>query len=112
MKFTQQHIAFKFIATVLVFTLSLPSLVKVCHSFAHHEHKVCIGEKTTHFHEVDLDCEFQKFQVNNFFTLNTCDISIFHQKEILPKTASQYHYLSDYQRLHFSLRGPPQINLT
>lgn len=90
-------------------TLLLPASIKVVHIFEHHEHKVCSGDTSTHFHQVDLDCEFQKFQLNHNFTFSQQLIKLFSPQETPLKKVSQYFFISKYQRLPFSLRGPPAL---
>ena len=105
------HLAVKLLCVALVATLFTPSVTKFAHIFAHHEHKLCVAEGTTHIHQVDLDCEFYKFQINKNFTLQDVSVNLFVEKNIYQNITSQYIFVSDYQKLHFSLRGPPQINL-
>lgn len=93
----------------LVFALLLPAALKAVHVFEHHHHKVCNGDTTTHFHQVDLDCEFQKFQLNHSFTFSPQSIKLFSPEEAPLKNVSQYFFVSEYQRLPFSLRGPPAL---
>ena len=107
----KQHFAFKIVSLLAVVMLLIPTIVKFTHTFNHHTHKVCTGEKSTHLHKVDLDCEFFKFQTNKNFTFTSFIIDLFSEQEIQPEIESQYVFLSDYQRLRFLLRGPPQINL-
>lgn len=89
--------------------LLVPSAIKLVHVFEHHEHEVCKGGETTHIHNIDLDCEFQKFQLNKNFTLSDISFAIFKHIENSKTNLSQYHFLNKYQRLHFSLRGPPAL---
>ncbi len=95
----------------MVVTLLAPTINKFAHTFSHHQHKICIGEKSTHIHQVDLDCEFFKHHISKTFTTNLFAFNLFSEKEIHTKIISPYFFLSDYQSLHFSLRGPPQISL-
>ncbi|MCF7560266.1 hypothetical protein L3X39_06405 [Sabulilitoribacter multivorans] len=89
--------------------LLIPATVKFTHVFSHHEHKVCLGEKSTHIHEVDFDCEFHKFQVNKNFTFNSSYSAIYSPIEQSTEIVSQYFFLSEFQHLHFALRGPPTL---
>ncbi len=107
MSFTKEHIAFKTLIMLLVVTLLVPSAVKIAHIFEHHKHEICEGGDSTHIHKVDLECEFQKFQINNNFTLSQITFAFFQLNENSKVIESQYRFLSNYQRLHFSLRGPP-----
>ena len=107
MNFSKGHIAFNFLTILLVLMLLVPSAVKLAHVFEHHQHEVCQDENSTHIHQVDLDCDFQKFQINNNFTLSQITFEVFQLNEHSTVIESQYRFLSKYQSLHFSLRGPP-----
>ncbi len=109
MNHIKEHIVFKALTLSLVLTLLVPSALKFIHIFEHHEHDVCLGEKTTHLHKIDLECEFHKFQLNKNFTFNFSYLELFSEKTESLQISSQYVFLSKYQRLHFSLRGPPAL---
>ncbi len=109
MSFAKEHIVFKLLTMLLVLTLLVPSAVKLAHVFEHHKHEVCQGGDNTHIHKVDLDCEFQKFQINNNFTFSKIVLDVFQLNENSKTIVSQYQFLSKYQHLHFSLRGPPAL---
>jgi len=89
--------------------LFVPAGVKMTHVFAHNNHKVCLGEDSTHIHKVDLDCEFQKFSITHHFKLS----EEFHQLfQILSPTRIYnvtYKFLNNHRPLSFSLRGPPVL---
>ncbi|TXG39408.1 hypothetical protein [Seonamhaeicola maritimus] len=108
----KENIAFKAIMLLLVAALFTPTAIKFAHVFAHHEHKVCVGENSIHFHQIDLDCDFQEFNVHQNATFVSFYFDVLIEKEYHPEIESQYIFLSKYQRLHFSLRGPPAINLS
>ena len=93
----------------LIVALLVPSIIEFSHIFSHHEHKVCMGETSTHIHKVDLDCDFQKFQLNKTFTISNSYSELFSPQELSVKIISQYDFLSSYQKLHFALRGPPSL---
>ena len=107
MNHIKQHIIFKIITLLLVVSLLIPTVVKFTHIFSHHEHEVCLGEKTTHLHELDLDCSFYKFKLNNNVTFSFFNVDLISPQEEQFEILSLYSFLSKYQRLHFSLRGPP-----
>ena len=102
---------FKIFALVLALSLLAPTFVKFTHIFSHHKHEVCLGEKTTHLHKYDRDCDFYKFKLSNSLIFNLCDISLFSKTEIPLKTIRHYFFLVNYQNLHFSLRAPPSLVL-
>lgn len=103
--------SFKVFTLILALALLLPSAIKFLHVFESHQHEICDGEVNAHFHTLDLDCEFYKFKLNIPFTIPDNIVQQITYAEIKPVIPSQYSFLSDYQRLHFSRRGPPQINL-
>ncbi len=103
----KQHIAFK-IATLLVAACLLtPIVVKFTHILSDHEHEVCIGENQSHFHEIDMDCEFYKFNINHQTTFTTFEFVSFELINYKENIVSHYTFLSSYQKLPFVLRGPP-----
>lgn len=107
----KQHIAFRMATLVLVLAFLLPSAVKFSHVFKHHQHEVCNGEITTHLHTSDVDCDFYKFKLSTPFTIPTLDFDFVSIEDNHQIKTSHYSFLSEFQRLHFSLRGPPQIHL-
>lgn len=111
MSFLRQHILFKGFTLIIVLTLILPSAVKFMHVFENHQHEVCYGEAEAHFHTLDIDCEFYNFKNNIPFTLPKNTPSSIAYLDIKCTITTYYSFLSDYQRLHFTLRGPPAINL-
>ncbi len=109
MKLLREHSVSKITIYVLIAVLVLPYAVKFAHIFEQHTHKVCLGEKATHLHEIDLDCEFYKFKLTTNFTYGLLHVEFFVPKKESRQISSQYHFLSKYQRLHYSLRGPPSL---
>ncbi|GAA3625938.1 hypothetical protein GCM10022397_09570 [Flavivirga jejuensis] len=107
----KQHIIFKIATLLLVATFLVPTVVKFHHIFSHHDHEyeVCLGEKSTHLHEIDLDCEFYKFQLNKNFVYTSFNADLF-QIPLYHKTSSlTYNYLYNHRRLSLTLRGPPVL---
>jgi len=103
----KQHIAFRIVTLLVVTSLLTPIFVKFSHVLAHHEHEICLGENQSHLHEIDMDCEFYKFNINHLTTLTNfkfVPLSIFENQKPI---TSGYLFLSSFQKLHFSLRGPP-----
>ncbi len=105
----KKHIAFKIFTLIVVVSLLVPSAIKFTHAFAHHKHEVCLGGNNAHLHTLDLECEFYKFKTNTPFTLVLFNIDLFLSNTINERITSQYHFISDYQRLQISLRGPPSL---
>ncbi|WP_341214874.1 hypothetical protein [uncultured Wocania sp.] len=109
MQHVKQHIVFKGITLFIAVVFLVPSVIKFAHVFSHHTHKVCKGYDTTHIHKVDIECDFYKFKLNNNFTYSFFNIDLFLEKNEPQQIASQYYFLSKYQRLQTSLRGPPSL---
>lgn len=109
-KFSEQ-IAFKIITCLLVFTLLVPTGVMFSHIFNHQQHEICNGEPQSHLHNADLDCSFYKFKVSTPFTIPTFEFDFIFTQHNHQNYVDAYTFLSEFQQLHFSLRGPPQIDL-
>ena len=108
----KQHIAFKIVTLLIALALLGPTLSKFAHTFEHHNHDVCNGSQKTHIHKVDLDCEFHDFQISSSFSAADNDVDLFLEHHFSKAQISFYFSIRDYQRLPFSLRGPPQDDLT
>lgn len=109
MHILKEHIIFKILSFTLALVLLLPSAIKLSHAFNHYRHEVCLGEKTTHLHKTDLNCKFYDFKLTKNYILSEFNFNTSEAKTPSFKIVSQYFFLSTYQNLHFSLRGPPSI---
>jgi hypothetical protein len=105
------NMTFKATTLILAIALLVPTAVKFSHIFSHHYHEVCDGENQTHLHKSDIDCDFYKFKLSSSFTLPSIDFEFVSAEDNHSINVTSYAFLSEFQRLHFSLRGPPQINL-
>ena len=103
------HIVTKSIIMLLLVTIVLPSVIKFVHIFEDHKHEVCTNQSDTHFHEVEIDCEFYKFNLNTIISFISSSSEIIIPEVNYKITTSQYLFVSDFQRLPFSLRGPPTL---
>jgi hypothetical protein len=103
------HITLRITTIIIVACLLLPTGIKISHVFSHHEHEVCIGENQSHFHEIDMDCEFYKFNLNNNFYFKVVDYSIDFKIKTQTVNVKNYVYLKDHQYLSTYLRGPPYL---
>ena len=106
----KEHIVFKTIALILVLALFVPTGVKFTHLFANHIHDICKGEKATHLHEINPDCDFYKFKLTTSYYFKALDYAGFiktpaHSDPII----TPYNYLKNHWQLPFSLRGPPAL---
>ena len=105
----RQHIIFKLVTLILAIALLVPSLVKLSHAFNHHQHEICKGEYKAHLHKLDIDCKFYKFKLSTPFSVPNYTTTIVIAEDNYKIITSEYTMLSEYQHLHFSLRGPPQF---
>lgn len=111
MRILKRHSPFQALTLVLVLAFLLPSAVKFMHVFEQHQHEVCYGEADAHFHTLDFDCEFYKFKVNSPFIIFENANYLLPSPEVVVFNATEYSFLSTFQILHFSHRGPPVISL-
>lgn len=105
----KEHIITKTATILLACLLLIPTSVKFAHIFSNHKHDVCHGKKSTHLHELNTDCDFYKFKLSNSYTVTFFNFELFCPKEGTFEIVSQYQFLSKFQRLHTTLRGPPAL---
>lgn len=103
----KQHKIVVILSLLLVVSLLVPSAVKLAHVFEDHKHEVCLDNSSTHLHTLDLDCEFYKFKISSQLFHKFKNVNFINIEDNHGITDSQYHFISQYQRLQFSLRGPP-----
>lgn len=109
MQKTKNNIGFKLITLVLALALLVPTVYKFAHIFAHHEHDICLGETSTHLHEINTDCDFYKFNLSPSYTIPSFNTELITFQEEHLAIVSQYQFLSKFQKLQTSLRGPPSL---
>lgn len=105
----KESLIFKSLIITLVITLLVPSFVKLAHAFENHKHNVCVKPQKSHFHQYNIDCEFYKFKMNPQIVISFDYSEIILITKIAAPIISQYEFISDYQQLSFSLRGPPSV---
>lgn len=98
----------KYSIICLSIVVFLPAVVQLLHTFEKHEHGFCISKDDQHFHQKDLDCALCHLQNETYAVINDRELPIFHVKEQI-LLSTQYNFLSNYQQLSFSLRGPPSF---
>ena len=108
-KSKKHTIFFNSVTLLLVIAFLIPSLVKFNHIFEDHKHESCETPQTNHYHEVDLDCEFYKFNKTNQFHLSNLQDYELYVAEGKLATISFYKHLISHRQLSFSLRAPPKI---
>lgn len=108
----KQHLLFKLAALLLVMVMLTPAIIRYADVIVKHEHVLCNYNPKTHVHTLDTVCDFyNNLQFNYKFIIPTFTFQLFSVEDNHKIIKSQYTLLSSYQKLHFSLRGPPQINL-
>lgn len=88
-----------------------PSVVKFSHLFEHHKHETCHHPKKLHYHEVEMDCDFDKFKLNQEFHLTFISFRVgkaFFSPKLLTK---EVHLAKTNTTLSYSLRGPPPFSM-
>jgi len=109
MKEQKSNIAKRILLAILAFALLFPSIINFAHAYSHDKHQHCTEMGTLHFHKKDLDCQLCDFHLTPAIL-----ISFFEETPSLIKnfnsTFSSYTLLfSNYNQLHFNLRGPPAV---
>ena len=110
MQKTLKNILFKSFTILVVLVLVAPSLVKMGHAFEDHKHEVCIDKSSFHFHTLDLECEFYKFNISNPLLLSKFQYEIpYIDFNSSTETIGLYNFDYNHQQLYFSLRAPPHV---
>ena len=94
-------------AIFMVTIISLPSIIKIKHALTEHQSFVCKEKGKLHIHEVELDCKFDNFSITTQIFPENQEINIPTLEGKTDKIENFYDFLSKYQKLHFSRRGPP-----
>ena len=94
---------------MIVACLLLPTGIKLSHVLSDHEHEVCIGKDQTHIHEIDMDCEFYKFNLTNNFYFKVEDYHLDFTVKMQTINVKKYIYSKDHPQLTTYLRGPPYL---
>lgn len=107
-----QQLLFKLTALLLVVVMLTPVVIRYADVFVKHEHVLCEYSPKAHVHTLDAVCDFyNNIKFNYKFIIPSFTFQLFPVEDNHKIIRSQYVLLSSYQQLHFSLRGPPQINL-
>ena len=107
MEHRKQHIIFRSLAVLLLLAVLFPSVVKFAHVFENHKHEICTNPSDSHFHEVDIDCEFYKFKINNNIYILNNSFNLTNPVSFFKTEIQHYNFLSYYQQNSTYLRGPP-----
>lgn len=105
-----KHLLLSTLCFALISAILLPDVLKLSHIFLDHNHIVCNEHSKTHFHELDIDCQFFKDKVNSEVQFLSPEYAIVPVQTPSKQNFNFYIFLSEYQSLHFSLRGPPSFS--
>lgn len=95
------------VSLLMVAFIMMPSLVKLSHALNEHKHFECKTVGKLHIHKLEMGCDFQKFNLSpQIFKPLTVVLGLFTVDGI-KKQFSPYSFLNKYQKLNFTLRGPP-----
>ena len=102
---------YKKISHVIVLGLMLlffaPSVVKFSHLFEDHKHEACHHPKKLHYHEIDLDCEFYKFKLNQEFNFTIFNVDLVQNSFERNENSTYDKLIANQSTQYCSLRGPP-----
>ena len=84
-----------------------PSILNFNHVFAHDFSFACDDHSTTHLHQSTLDCKLCDFHPTPVIEFQLCNFDLTEVLLLNKKFFNSYEFLSDFQKLSFTLRGPP-----
>ena len=101
----------RLLALLLVVCLLVPFGLKLVHSYNHQFHLVCNddGKVDTHFHEVDLNCEFYKFQLTKNLYIDLKVEELVENLILANDFSNFYISFKQNQQLTRFQRGPPEL---
>lgn len=99
--------ALKIVSIALTVAIFIPTATKIAHVLENETHEICEGGQLKHYHELEIDCDFKKFNLNKafqteFFKLDTNHEDI-QEQEI--SSTQQFFYGRSWDT--FLTRGPP-----
>ena len=89
-----------------------PPVLKLTHIYSHDKHPVCSDYNDLHIHKKQIDCQLCKLHFTPFLKFDLFSYKLKNDIFIDKKFFNNYLFLSEYQKLSFALRGPPQRNFT
>lgn len=105
-----KNILFSFTSILLIGVLNLPSFVKLSHALNDHKEQECNNPGVLHFHEVELDCDFNSYNLSTQLYTPIQEFIVHSPIQVNKKNTTCYFFLSKYQKLPFQLRGPPTFS--
>ncbi|QXP58006.1 hypothetical protein H0I25_09600 [Cellulophaga sp. HaHa_2_95] len=95
------------IAISLLAALGIPDIAKIAHAVLEHNEQTCQEKTKGHIHETEFDCEFHKYHITTYFTPEIYSFQVLEPVNHIFFNEKFYFLLSEFQQLHFTLRGPP-----
>lgn len=96
------------VSALLIIAVLLPAAVKLNHFVETHQHIVCLGQSDSHIHELDLDCQFYKFKLNQTYYSPLFNANIFKVSLFISKSDYVRNNITNQTFFTSFLRGPPQ----
>lgn len=96
-----------FTAILLAASILTPTFYKLTHYLSDHSHELCENASATHFHEVEFDCDFYKYKINNPLVIGSFSIDLINYEETFQKSINLKSFIITRDLIHLSLRGPP-----
>jgi hypothetical protein len=107
MEISLKKIVFPCIAILVLAALSIPDIAKINHAVNEHKEFTCSEKSKVHLHEVEFECDFHKYHITTYFSPQLINYTLFTPNHVVKQNQNYYFLLSEFQQLHFSLRGPP-----
>ncbi len=102
-----KSILYSFVSIALMVSILAPSVIKLEHALFEHFEEKCTNPGTVHLHKVELDCDFHKYQLSSQFYAPLFAHTFYAAISVKKKEGDNYSYISQYTKLHFTLRAPP-----
>ena len=107
MRISEKKLFFSFVSILILLALAIPDVAKISHAVYKHKEQTCLKKGTVHFHEAEFDCDFHKYHITTYFYPEAINYTILIPEHSVNQNKNYYFLLSEFQKLHFSLRGPP-----
>ncbi|NKI25049.1 hypothetical protein HCG49_00570 [Arenibacter sp. 6A1] len=109
MNFKLKKYIFSILAILLLAAISVPTILKIQHALYEHQNFVCKEKGSLHVHEIEFECDFDTLTITHYYFWPFQEFTSYSAVEKTTKIINFYQFLSKYQKLHFSRRGPPSF---
>jgi len=110
MRIPEKKIFFSCISMLILVALAIPDVAKISHAIYKHKEQTCIQKGTVHIHQAEFDCDFHKYHITTYFYPEAINYTLILPDFRVNQNKNYYFLLSEFQKLHFSLRGPPYFS--